>query len=156
MPKRWESTDREPSRSILPPLCTPQNIDAGGKKSKKKEGEKEPKPFVCAIYRRDIASFLPREKIQQWRLTSSHSNASLIEFPSRLPRFKYDWLTVIFVSICLARVPCLSCSSVGSPFRRGLIDASSRRMASSTSRAADRCGERSSTRSTSSASAAAT
>ncbi len=77
---------------------TLQNIDAGGKKVKKEEGEEEPKPFVCAIYRRDIASFLPRAKIQQWRIASCRSNASLIEFPSLLPPFKYHCLTVVFVS----------------------------------------------------------
>jgi hypothetical protein len=71
---------------------TIQNVTVGGKKSKKEEQ----KPYMCAIYRRDIASLLP--EIQQWRLTSSHSNASHIECPSELPPFKYHRLTVTFVS----------------------------------------------------------
>ncbi len=72
---------------------------ANGKKFKPESGEeKEVKPYICPIYRRDIASFLPRWTIEKLRLTSRLSNGSIIEFPASLPRFVHPGLTVVVVS----------------------------------------------------------
>jgi len=56
--------------------------------------ELQPPPYICPIYRRDIACFLPREKVDQWRLLSRLSNRALSEFPSELPRRVYHHLSI--------------------------------------------------------------
>ena len=62
-----------------------------------KRDELQSPPYVCPIYRRDIASFLQRSKVDEWRLTSRESNRALSEFPSMLPRRIYRQLSIHLV-----------------------------------------------------------
>ncbi len=60
--------------------------------------------FICAIYRRDILSFLPRRKIEEMRTLSKRWNYDILKTsPDYLPRILYDRLEVLIVS-CSARL----------------------------------------------------
>lgn len=62
--------------------------------------ESIPPPYVCPIFRQEIASFLPRAKIEEWRLVSRFSNRALAEFPNLLPRRLYRRLRIFTVGLC--------------------------------------------------------
>ena len=59
----------------------------------------EPGPYICPIFRRDIAGFLPRKTIDQWRLTCRLSYQALSEYPDLLPRRVYPGFVIYMVSI---------------------------------------------------------
>jgi len=71
----------------------------------KKRKERRPPPYICPIYRRDIAGFLTREEVDEWRLMSRLSNYALSEFPSMLPRRVYPGLSIhVYNGPCRRRV----------------------------------------------------
>jgi len=76
-----------------------------GVKVSRKRKERQPPPYICPIYRRDIAGFLPREKVDEWRLMSRLSNRALSEFPHMLPRRVYPGLSIhMYNGPCRRRV----------------------------------------------------
>ncbi len=117
---RWGSSSylREYSQYVLLPFQV-TNVDEPETKRKRVEedtdkpqatDEKEElltsegaKPtFICAIYRRDILSFLPREKIEEMRTLSQRWNYDIITTsPDYLPRIVYPSLEVFVVSCSL-------------------------------------------------------
>ena len=62
--------------------------------------ESIPPPYVCPIFRQEIASFLPRAKIEEWRLVSRFSNRALAEFPNLLPHVSDRRLRIFTVGLC--------------------------------------------------------
>ena len=71
-----------------------------GRKRKKEqvvEEELSPPIYICPIFRRDIAAFLPRKTIDQWLLTSRLSYQALTEYPDLLPRRTYPGLVIYMV-----------------------------------------------------------
>ncbi len=78
----------------------PQATDEKEEELLTSEGAKP--TFICAIYRRDILSFLPRHKIEQMRTLSKRWNYDIVTTsPNYLPRIIYPGLEVFVVSCSL-------------------------------------------------------
>ncbi len=78
------------------------NVDEPETKEKEEElltSEGGKPTFICAIYRRDILSFLPRTKIEEMRTLSQRWNYDIITTSSDyLPRIVYPSMEVFVVS----------------------------------------------------------